>query len=199
MKTSRIKITEAGSTIAVAMFTILLLGDFVALAVDYTGNIGRNAQRDRVFANAVEVGDGCFELAFGSWRKLSATAENPATTVFNAIPTPSPGDFPSFPGAVISNFKVQAVDPLVTLKSDNPPISALEPSATPPRTTGPGTGTFSFLPKTRHTLTRSMSPIPLRQPISHLARNRLMPHSVGTRPSSMRAVPTTTMTTATVR
>ena len=52
---------ESGSTIVVALFTTLILGAFVAIAVDYTGNIGRNAQRDRVFGNAVEIGDGCLD------------------------------------------------------------------------------------------------------------------------------------------
>ena len=135
---------ESGSTIVVALFTTLILGAFVAIAVDYTGNIGRNAQRDRVFGNAVEIGDGCLELAFGSWRELSKVSQNPATDVFAAIPTPQPSFFPSFPQAVISNFKVQAVDPMVTLASDNPPMSALPTNSAPPKTTGFGTGTFSY-------------------------------------------------------
>ncbi|HEX8077336.1 MAG TPA: hypothetical protein VF511_05940, partial [Chthoniobacterales bacterium] len=86
MKTASLRCAEAGSTIAIAMFTTLILGVFVALAVDYTGNIARNAQRDRVFNNAVEIGDGCLELAFGSWRELSKTKENPSTSVFSGIP-----------------------------------------------------------------------------------------------------------------
>lgn len=144
MKKPHYRKDEAGSTVVMALFTTLILGGFVALAVDYTGNIGRNAQRDRVFNHAVEIGDGCLELAFASWRKVSAISENPATQAFDAIPTPSPGDFPSFPGAVITNFDVQAVDPMITLASDNPPVSALPAASPPTKTTGPGTGTFSY-------------------------------------------------------
>lgn len=135
---------ESGTTIVVALMTTILLGGFVALAVEYTGNIGRNAQRDRVFAEAVEIGDGYLEQAFGSWRQLSKASEAPSTSAFNAMPTPSPGNFPSFPNAVVTNFRVQAVDPVISLASDNPPISSLATSDSPPKTTGPGNGTFSY-------------------------------------------------------
>ena len=64
---------------AVAILTTLVLGVFVALATDYTGNIGATPARPRIHA-AVEIGDGCLEIAFGGWRKLSATAENPPTS-----------------------------------------------------------------------------------------------------------------------
>ena len=136
--------SESGSTIVVALGTLGVLIAFVSLAVDYSSNVGSNAQRDRVFNNAVEIGDGCLELAFGSWRKLSGVVEAPPTSTFAAIPTPSPGHFPSFRNATITNFRVQAVDPTVTLSSQDPPISALATTTPPPRTTGPGTGTFSY-------------------------------------------------------
>ncbi|HEV3408811.1 MAG TPA: hypothetical protein VG095_00825 [Chthoniobacterales bacterium] len=144
MKTAQAKRSESGGAIMVAIFTTALMAAFVGLAVDYSTNIGRNAQRDRVFNNAVEIGDGCLELAFGAWRKLSATVEAPPTTTFDGIPQPSLSYFPSFPEAVISNFRVQAVDPMVTLSSNNPPISALATTSAPPRTTGPGDGTYSY-------------------------------------------------------
>lgn len=139
-----LKNKESGGTIVIALLTTLVLSAFVGLAVDYTSNIGRNSERDRTFNNAVEVGDGCLELAFASWRKLSKAKENPPTADFAAIPTPTAGNFPSFPNATITNYKVQAVDPMVTLASDNPPVSALGTTAAPPKTTGPGTGTFSY-------------------------------------------------------
>ena len=144
MKYAKHKLSESGSTILVAIGTMGVLLAFVSIAVDYSSAVGRNAQRDRVFNNAVEIGDGCLELAFGSWRKLSGTTEAPSTSAFTAIPTPSPGMFPSFPNASIANFRVQAVDPVMTLSSENPPISALSTTTPPPKTTGPGTGTFSY-------------------------------------------------------
>ena len=144
MKIALTKTGQSGSTILIAIATTVILGSFVALAVDYTSNIGRNAQRDRVFNTAVEIGDGCLELSFASWRELSKTAENPASSAFAAMPTPMPAHFPSFTNATITNFKVQAVDPMITLSSDNPPTSALPTTTNPPKTTGPGSGTFSY-------------------------------------------------------
>jgi hypothetical protein len=140
------KKTEAGNTVLLSLITMLLVGSFVGVAVEYTSGIARNAMRDRVFNNAVEIGDGCVSEAFAAWRQISKTAgvQNPPTNSFTNIPTPTPGNFPSFPGAVITNYKVQAVDPLVTLTSDNPPVSALDPATGPSYCTGPGTGTFSY-------------------------------------------------------
>jgi hypothetical protein len=153
--------SEAGGTILVAIVTTFILTGFVALAVDYTSNISRNAQRDRVFNNAVEVGDGCLELAYAAWRDLSknTTTQNPATSYYASIPTPSPGNFPMVTGFTVSrgsgnftvtNYQVQAVDPMITLKKDaggnvlDPPQSTLPTASPPPNCTGPGEGTFSF-------------------------------------------------------
>jgi hypothetical protein len=155
---------ESGGTIIIAIVTTLALSAFVALAVDYTSNISRNAQRDRVFNNAVEVGDGCLELAYGAWRdicKNTAQLDPPTSPTFGAnIPTPSPGNFPMvanfgtvYRGAppspppgnyTVSNYQVQAVDPMMTLTQVDPPVSALPATSPPPKSTGPGEGTFSF-------------------------------------------------------
>jgi len=138
--------SETGSTLVMSVFVIGILGGFVALAIDYTSNIGRNAQRDRVFNNAVEIGDGAISQAFGSWREICKTTPtpNPPTSAFAAIPVVSSARFPSFPNATLTNYKVQAVDPLVTLSSVNPPVSALPVTSPPPQTSGPGSGTFSY-------------------------------------------------------
>src|SRR4051812_48822597 len=149
MKTSQ---NESGTALISTLITIALLAAIVGIAVDYTGNVGRNAQRNRTIAKAVEVGDGSLELAFASWRKIcanQATPTNPlSSTSFTALPTPSPGNFPVLPGLTIStassnspaansitNFQVQPVDPLL-----NPLSSGTLPS----KSTGPGTGTFSY-------------------------------------------------------
>ena len=144
MKHACAKSSEFGTSIIMALGTLAFLIGFVSLAVDYSSNVGSNAQRDRVFNTAVEIGDGCLELAFGSWRKLSGVSEAPSTSAFTAIPTPNPGMFPSYPDAAISNFRIQAVDPVMTLSSQDPPISALPTSSAPPKTTGAGSGTFSY-------------------------------------------------------
>jgi hypothetical protein len=137
MKTTRSQRTETGSTIAMAMLTIVLLGGFVALAVDYTNNIGRNAQRDRVFNNAVEIGDGCISEAFAAWRQYckASSSPNPATTGFTPFPSPSPGNFPSFSNVTISNYSVQACDALMNAYATGTP---------PEKVSGPGSGTYSY-------------------------------------------------------
>jgi hypothetical protein len=149
---------ESGGTIIVAIVTTLALSAFVGLAVDYTSNISRNAERDRVYNNAVEIGDGCLELAYGAWRdicKNTAQLDPPTSTFYgiNPIPTPSPGNFPMVSNFTVSrgsgnytvtNYQVQAVDPMMTLTSVDPPVSALPTASPPPKCTGPGEGTFSF-------------------------------------------------------
>src|SRR3954462_5412599 len=137
MKLTKSSQFEAGSTIAMAMLAVLLLGGFVAVAVDYTNNIAHNAQRDRAFNNAVEVGDGAISQAFASWRQICKTAgvQAPTTSAFAGITAPSGSNFPSFPSATISNFLVKAVDPT---------MGDIGATTTPPNATGPGTGTFSY-------------------------------------------------------
>src|SRR2546423_13792558 len=149
MRKRSCRFEESANTIVVTLVTLVVLGGFTGIAVDYTGNIGRNGSRDRLFNTAVEIGDGCISEAFSAWRQICKTqsdagVQNPPTNTFSSIPTPTPGNFPSYPGAVITNYKVQAVDPLCTLTTVNPPVSSLDTSTAPPQTTGPGTGTFSY-------------------------------------------------------
>src|SRR4051812_42221233 len=115
MKIQKSLYSQAGSTIAMAMLAVVILGGLVAVAVDYSNNIARNAQRDRAFNNAVEVGDGAISEAFAAWRQICKTtsAQAPTTSAFSAIPTPSPGNYASFPSATISNFAIKAVDPMM--------------------------------------------------------------------------------------
>ena len=130
--------SESGATIGLAMLAILLLGTFVAVAIDYTNNVARNAQRDRAFNNAVEIGDGAISQAFAQWRQICKTAgvQAPASSPsFTPLASPTPGNYPSFPNATITNYAVKAVDPM---------MNDIAPSATPPYATGPGTGTFSY-------------------------------------------------------
>ena len=146
---------EAGNTIIVAILTTALLSALVGIAVDSTVTVGRNAQRSRTIATAVEIGDGAMELAFASWRKICSTQTDPTEPLtaptFAAIPVPTPGNFPvapnftvsrvdegSNPVATISNFKVEPVDPLLN------PLPATSPAPKPAKSTGPGTGTFSY-------------------------------------------------------
>jgi hypothetical protein len=146
------KNNEGGNSIVVAVLTVAALSALVGIAVDYTSNVGRNAQRHRTIAKAVEIGDGSLELAFASWRKICSSQSTPTDPLtlssFSAIPTPSPGNFPIVPdltvsrqpntAVTVSNFNVQPVDPLLT------PLPAASPENKPTKSTGPGTGTFSY-------------------------------------------------------
>lgn len=157
------KKSESGSTLIISLVTMVVLASFVGLAVDYTANVARNGQRDRAFNTAVEIGDGCVSEAFAAWRQVCKTnaAQAPKTSDFATIPMPAQSNFPSLPPATtisrsnvlnppaytISNYKVQAVDPLITLTWDDAvhgPVSAWSTTTPPPSCTGPGTGTFSF-------------------------------------------------------
>src|SRR6476619_4396714 len=114
---------ESGNTLIATLITIALLTGIVGIAVDYTSNVGRNAQRHRTIAKAVEIGDGSLELAFASWRKICSNQSTPSdpltVSAFSAIPTPAPGNFPAVPNLTvsrtpdtaitISNFNVQPV------------------------------------------------------------------------------------------
>ena len=148
----KIRKSELGNVLISTIITIALITGIVGIAVDYTGHVGRNAQRNRTIATAVEMGDGSLELAFAGWRKVCATQATPtdplSSTSFTALATPSPGNFPLLPNLTVStaaaaspaansitNFQVQPVDPLL-----NPLPSGTLPS----KSTGPGTGTFSY-------------------------------------------------------
>src|SRR3954470_8014024 len=104
MRIPPLRFKESGNTIVVALLTLATLASFVGFAVEYTNNIARNGSRDRLFNSAVEIGDGCISQAFSSWREICKTqsdagVQNPPTNIFSAIPSPSPGNFPSYPGA----------------------------------------------------------------------------------------------------
>lgn len=135
--------------------TTALFATLVGIAVDYTANVGRNGQRSRTIATAVEIGDGSLELAFASWRKICSSQDDPTApmtkTNFATITAPVAANFPLLknftlsrtdqgnnPTSSISNFKVEPVDPLLG------PLPATSPAPAPGKSTGPGTGTFSY-------------------------------------------------------
>jgi hypothetical protein len=152
----KIQHRESGNTLIIAVLTTALFGTLVGIAVDYTTNVGRNAQRSLSIAKAVEIGDGSLELAFASWRKICSSQEDPTApmtkTSFATITAPAGANFPivesgftlsrtdqgSNPTSTISNFKVEPVDPLLGA------LPSSSPAPTPTKSTGPGEGTFSY-------------------------------------------------------
>jgi hypothetical protein len=137
-----------------AVLSTALFATLVGVAVDYTANVGRNGQRSRTIAQAVEIGDGSLELAFASWRKICSSQEDPTKpmtkTSFATITAPTGATAPwstytfsrsdqgNNPTSRISNFKVEPVDPLLS------PLTPATPEPTPPKSTGPGEGSFSY-------------------------------------------------------
>ena len=151
----KIQHRESGNTLIIAVLTTALFATLVGIAVDYTANVGRNGQRSRTIATAVEIGDGSLELAFASWRKICSGQDDPTapltTTSFGTITAPVAANFPllknfslsrtdqgTTPTSSISNFKVEPVDPLLA------PLPSTSPAPTPGKSTGPGNGSFSY-------------------------------------------------------
>jgi hypothetical protein len=154
----------AGNATLMTISVLAALVTFVGVAVEYTQSVAHYSYEDRTVAQAQSIGDGCLDLAFTSWRQIcrntpftpSDTYHDvempPATSAFASIPLPTSAMFPDVPGFTatagandsaqsytISNYKVQAVDPEITLaKADDltstntdSPVSALASTATP--------------------------------------------------------------------
>lgn len=124
---------SAGNALIVTMTTLAIVGGFVGMAINLTSNVGRNVQRSFVMRQAANIGDAAMETAFGGWR---ATCINnsailaPSGSFFTgaAIPSPSPGNFPSVKTYTLNNFQVKAADfdwsPITSGSTAPPPIYA---------------------------------------------------------------------------
>jgi hypothetical protein len=106
MKTKTIH-NQTGSTLAVVIITMALLIAVVGVATEYTTTVGRHVRRANSYETALAMGDSCMEIMFSNWRSTYRTmaASSPApspyppsTSSFNAVPTPSPGQFPELTG-----------------------------------------------------------------------------------------------------
>lgn len=123
---------QRGTTLVVAMMVLLVLMVTVGVAFEYTSTVSRNVQRSNVLLSGKSVAEGAIDIAFGYWREACRAQTNLVlkTNDLDAIPTPSPGQFPSVPSftvkrgrstdpnanetdttKIISNYKIVAVDP----------------------------------------------------------------------------------------
>ncbi len=88
---------QTGNTLLVTLMTMIIVGVFVELALQYTNSISRNVQRSLLLRQATNIGDASTEMAFSAWRAICRTNQ---TKIFkrsdfdNEIPTPTPGNFP---------------------------------------------------------------------------------------------------------
>jgi hypothetical protein len=147
----------AGNTIVVAMLITFIVTILIAIAANYTQQMSRLAKRSRATVTAMEIGDGCLEMLFTSWRNIyrSETAtilptnyfyttvyqpgsQPSATAVPALIPTPPPSAFPSAPNypGCITKYQIVATDPMLA------PVTS--DTALPDAGYGPGSTQYSY-------------------------------------------------------
>jgi len=140
---------ESGSTIVIVVVVLATLVVFVGGALSYTQTLARQVERSNTMQQAQEIGDGAIEIAFSSWREIcrESSGQSLPTASFQSIPLPTQANFPGVPNftastapsqtptTILSNFRVQAVDPQITTV-DGFGDSSLSPTTVPP----PGIG-----------------------------------------------------------
>jgi hypothetical protein len=128
---------QAGNTLFVALLVMATLAICVAVAIDLSVGIGRNAQRSRAWSDGTAIGLGSADLAFSAWRQICRGSFTQAlpTSSFANIPAPTNSNFPAIPTFTIANYSVQAVDPQL-----NPLADA---NTAPPAAVGQNTSTSS--------------------------------------------------------
>ena len=162
---------ESGSTLVVTISVVATILVLLGSAVGYTSHISRVADRSRKASQALEIGDGHLEYLFSSWRNISRapgfrriSALQPPTHFFFTqnynpgpapstawttpwpgappiIPRPLPSSFPNIPDYAISQYRIQAVNPMIELTANE--TSTLAPNAFPSFAYGPNTWQYS--------------------------------------------------------
>lgn len=114
MKTAHYRtFRHSGNTLIVTVITMVIVGVFIDLAMQYTNSIGRNVRRSLLLRQATNIGDASTEMAFSAWRAICRTSQ---TTVFkrsdfdNEIPTPTPGNFPGVSQYTLTNYAIYPLD-----------------------------------------------------------------------------------------
>ena len=155
MKTKTTSLTkQSGSSLVVALIVMATLMVVVAIAADYTINVNRNVQRSNNYETALAVADSCIEVLFANWRYTCSNPVSSATTAkntsaFSAVPTPSPGQFPTLPSGSITGTFVKRgtnVDPASDEWDGNYTISNYKIVAATPEWGAYGSATASPTP-----------------------------------------------------
>jgi hypothetical protein len=123
---------ECGNALVVAMVTIATLAVCVAVVIDLSVGIGRQAQRSRAWSDGTATGLGAVDLAFASWRQIcraSYSTDLPASS-FTSIPVPTKANFPAVTTFTLSNYRIQAVDPQLNAVGGAPPASVGQSAST---------------------------------------------------------------------
>jgi hypothetical protein len=155
---------RAGSAIVVAILLTFIVVVLIAIATNYTQQMGRVSKRTRAINTAMEIGDGCLEVLFSNWRNICRSEpltflptnyfyttvyhpnSQPSTAPVPAlIPTPPPSAFPSAPNYpdCIMTYQIVATDPMLAPLADPYPTSGgnLSPA---PAGYGPGSNQYSY-------------------------------------------------------
>ena len=130
--------SASGGTFVVIIAIVAVLSALLAVAAGYTQHQARMTQRAGIANRAMEIGDGCLEVLFTHWRDIYrstgalvlptnyfyTTTYAPGTRPTNPpplIPQPDASMFPDVPpNFTITNFRVQAVTPMLNIKKDFP-------------------------------------------------------------------------------
>ena len=123
MKTKSFQ-NQSGSTLALVIITMALLIVIVVAATEYTTTVNRHVNRANTYEIALAVGDSCMEILYANWRTtcraIPSSSPPPTSNSFSAIPTPSPGQFPTLPGSsVTAPFVKRGTNPDPDNGSDN--------------------------------------------------------------------------------
>jgi hypothetical protein len=128
-----------GSTVPAALILVFVLCVLIAVAFELTNGMGRHTQGAGAVESTISIADGSLDYLYANWRQIARTSPNmaPTTSEFAAIAEPPASYFPDVTNWTLKNFGVVAVDPL---------LQAL-PTATapPPKQTGRGPGSFSYV------------------------------------------------------
>jgi hypothetical protein len=114
---------QSGSTLAVVIITMAVLIAVVAVATEYTTNVNRHMQRANTLETALAIGDSSIDVLFANWRTtcraIPSSSPPPNTSNFTAVPTPSPGQFPTLPsGSITTPFVKRGTNPDPDSNSD---------------------------------------------------------------------------------
>lgn len=162
---------QNGSTFFVVMGTMMLLAILVAISAEYTTTVNRHVYRANTYETALAVGDSCMEILFANWRSICGA--NPTsvqkTSDFSAIPTPSPGQFPSLNTGGTPNFVIcgTSYDPDNDEYNATYTISNYKVVAVTPEFTALSSASAAPIP----TLGRISGPIAAPSPSTSLAYN----------------------------
>lgn len=151
------KVNQTGSTLVVVISVVATILALLGAAVEYTQHLSRVADRSRKIAVATEIADGHLEYLFSSWRNIHRVQTNVVAplatqyfpTVLNSnlpapngnpgapgpIPTPPASLFATVPSYQVTQYRIQAVNPMVDLDANG--TSLLDVSTNPPRALGP--------------------------------------------------------------